>query len=483
MGRIRRRLGWLILIVVAALASVGAALWLFAEAGCPRLQSSLLYAALVLGWVVVTLYALITKNDSIVSRVVTVSVMFAIPLVVSSVLGPILLGLPGVRDVFCAPPAVCKAAQAEELRLAGQLEGAEYLARQCLEETSDPDCLEACGCELARVRYEQAGILIEARRCGEVEAVLEEACSLADRHGAKDVRIAADERLRNYELACATPTPLPLPSPTPPPSVKIEILRTTRDGSQTSIDFRVLEDGEYVAGLLENQLEVRTVGGAQVPVTAYEERSADDPVCIIAVVDNSGSITPGVEQIRAAIGTLNDRRKPDDELGLVLFAERDRVQVVQGPASTPLDTQTVSGAGQSTALWDGVLMGLDLAQECSVEARYLIVLTDGADNDSVGLAGDNNSCGREIAQRARAQGVSVCTVGVRSETLEQGPLELAAYGCRYSHASDFDVLVSLFQDLFGYVRRFYRVESSLPETEETAVLCVLSEEVVVEFGQ
>lgn len=482
MARVRRRIGWLLLIILAGSAAVPVARWLFAEASCPRLQSSLLYTGLLLGWAALVMYAVLTKNDSLATRIVTVAVAFVIPLLGSAVIGPLLVGLPGVRDVFCAPPALCQADQAEELRMAGQLEGAEYLARQCLEETTDPECSQACGCELARIQYEQAGALIQARRCGEVLDVLGEACELADRYGADDVRIAADERRRNYELACATPTPLPPPSPTPLPSVEIEVLRVVRDGSQARIDFRVLKDGEYLADLPENQLEIRTRGGARVPITAYDERSADDPVCIIAVVDDSGSIGPGVEQIRAAIETLNDRRKPEDGLGLVLFADSSQVRAIQQPSSARLDAGTVLGTGQKTALWDGTLMGLELAEECSVESRYLIVLTDGADNDSERLTGDNKTCAREIAHRAAEQDVGVCTVGVRSDTLEEEPLRLAAYGCRYSHASDFDVLVSLFQDVFGYVRQFYRVELSLPETEEEIVLYVLSQAVTVEFA-
>jgi len=266
--------------------------------------------------------------------------------------------------------------------------------------------------------------------------------------------------------------------------VTIEILQARLTEQSASVEFKVFQKGVNQVGLQSGEVNV-TSAGRKIPFS-FQERSADDPVCVIVVVDNSGSIFPGLTQIRDAIRGLNDKRKPGDELGLILFAESDRVEVMQEPSESPLDATVVTGEGQLTALWDGVLEGLEQAQSCSVQTRYLIVLTDGADTGSVRLQGDDTDRAMWVAAQAKQDGVGICTVGVESETLKEDPLKLAAYGCRYERASQFDELVTLFQDLFGSVRHFYRVEfgaDELPVGERVVALQVLdSEETVVDFG-
>jgi hypothetical protein len=274
------------------------------------------------------------------------------------------------------------------------------------------------------------------------------------------------------------------PSPTPL-AVTIQVLQTRLTGEIASVEFKVFEEGVNVEGLRSGDV-ILTHAGLRIPFS-LQERSADDPVCVVVAVDNSGSILPGLTQIREAIRGLNDRRKPGDELGLVVFAEPDRVRVMQEPSELPLDESVVTGEGQLTALWDGMLEGLEQAQKCSVETRYLIVLTDGADTGSVRLAGDDIDRAVSVATLAKEGRVGVCTVGVESDSLKEEPLELAAYACRYEQASQFDELAALFQGLFGSVRHFYRVEFSAEEfpLEQGAVsLRVLnSDETAVEFGE
>ena len=205
------------------------------------------------------------------------------------------------------------------------------------------------------------------------------------------------------------------------------------------------------------------------------------------MVDNSGSIQPGLIQIQQAIRSLNDKRKPGDQLGLVLFAEADRVKTMQTPAPRPLESTVVTGEGDYTALWDGVLEGLSQAKSCTVAGRYLIVLTDGSDNQSRQLTGDNLERARIVAWLAEGQNVGVCTVGVKSKDLEEEPLKLAAHGCGYYNAASFDEVASLFQRIFGFVRDFYRIQLSsdgLIGGQQVIKLRVLdTTEVSVDFGK
>lgn len=461
----RSRRGWLILIAIAAVAAVLIGRqWLFAQAACPRLQFALLYATAVLMWFAMTLYASVTQDDAPIVQVATLGVVILASLLVPSVAGSFLGGLPQVREVFC-PSCDEILATAQELREAGQIDGAEHLVRQCLSENPDARCQAAAASELARVLYEKAGRWIREGRCTGVDTALAEAHTLASGRNDSDLVLAIEERQQNFRIVCATPTPTPPPTVTPlptstPVNIQIEILRARRTEDVATVDFRILQAGGQLAGLPQSNFVLSNAAGETVPILNFEERGADDPVCMVVVVDNSGSIYPGRDQIRAAIASLNDKRKPDDELGLVVFTTHADVRVVQMPARESLDPSVVTGVGAMTALWDGILAGLDVAQNCEAVTRYLLVLTDGADNDSVILEGDNLSQARQIADRAEAANVGIFAVGVESEALEEEPLRLVAWGGDYRSAEDFDALVSLFQDIFGFVRNFYRIQFS-----------------------
>jgi hypothetical protein len=276
------------------------------------------------------------------------------------------------------------------------------------------------------------------------------------------------------------------PMPTPiPPDIIVEVLHSEQTGQRVAVEFKVLESGTSRTGLQPADFRIQEAG-FWIPFL-LQERNADDPVCMVVVVDNSGSIIPGLEQIRSAIRGLNDKRKPGDQLGLVLFAEPGKVEVKQKPSNSPLDETVVNGQGQLTALWDGILKGIEQANTCSVETRYLIVLTDGADNGSVVLKGDDTERALQIAQMAEEQNLGICTIGVQSDALKEEPLKLAAERCRYSSAAQFDELVSLFQDIFGSVRHFYRLEFStelLPQDTKSVTLRVLNTtDVAINVGE
>lgn len=253
---------------------------------------------------------------------------------------------------------------------------------------------------------------------------------------------------------------------------------------ETLVDVRVIDlrTGKSIAGLSPSAFKV--IRDKKPLPFKLEERSADDPVCVIAVVDNSGSIKPGLPAIRRAILKLNDQRKPGDQLGMVVFAGHDNIQGY-GPSGSPLDPGLITGSGQLTALWDAALTGLSLADRCTPSFRYLILLTDGGDNDSQLLGGDNLAKAREVERRAAKVNVSICAVGIQSKQLERAPLEVAAYGCGYYEANNFDAVAGLFERIFGYVRDFYRIHLDAKDVPigSTLVIYANGAEVSIEVSK
>lgn len=498
MDRIRSRRGWLLALLLTAIGAVwlGQA-YLFVGAACPRLQNSILYAAAGMGIIVALLYALITRNNAPVWQLTSVVGLFGGILLAASAAGAIVGRMPEAQLVYCAPDVCDKAQLARNLRMTGKLDGAEDVARTCLGSMSaggsESGCEGECGKELALALFDKAGQTLDSlpeqwssdkqAQCDTAAVQLEEALTVANQFDDTNlVRSIEERQQRTREKCVAPPTLAPTASPTP--SVQVEVLRVQKTDERALIDVRIVENSQPRRGLPAGDFTLTAAG--QSVGFEFEERQADDPVCLIAVVDNSGSIYSGREQIRAALRKFNDLRKPGDELGLVVFAERNTVKIEQYPATDPLNPDVVRGSGNLTALWDGMLEGLEAAKSCSEDHdKILVALTDGRDNDSRRLEGDNQTKARLVAGLAAEQGVDVCTVGVQSDQLDPDVLRSAVHGCGYYHADDFDALASVFTDLFGYVRDFYRLSFTpdvIPPDGKVTLGALQAAEVTVDFS-
>lgn len=488
--RLRRRTGWFVFLLIAGASAVWAGKsWLFVEAQCPRLQDTILYAVAGGATLLALLWAALTKNDAPVAILGSILGLAAGILLIATMTGGFLSTVPRVQAVFC-PARICEQANfVQSLRNTGKLHAAEEAARDCLmmqpSTQAERDCQQRCASELVRILYEKSDPLSlpawergREQACRENSYCLDEALELSTRYGEEDLAQMVQERQRRLTEACATPTPYVPPTPV----IRVEVLRTRHSEREAFVDVRVLQGGQTIQNLKAK--DFRLFGGGKPLAFQFEARSSDDPVCLIAVVDNSGSVRPGLEQIREALRKLNDARKPKDELGMVVFARHDEISVCE-PSDAPLPTDRVDATGGLTALWDGALVGLETARTCHYSNRYLVLLTDGKDNDSRRLKGDNLTKAREIAEQAAKQGVSVCTVGVASKDLEEEPLRLAATGCGYYSAENFDQVASLFYELFGYMRDFYRlrVEPGAVSPGSRVTLQVLSAEVTFAFSE
>ncbi len=494
MKRLNDRKWWLLFLFLFGVAALFLGkYWLFPEAKCPRLVDTLLNVVASVVVSIALIWAITTDNDSPAAIGLSIIGVGLLVLIIPFFSIPYLVNYPPLQIMFC-PPRVCEQADfVRSLRNENSLDAAEEAARSCLSMASRTDaeanCKRECAADLVLVLYTKANpedlpedYFERQKLCKDKASRLQEAEQVAKEYNWQELTLLVQERHRRLQEACnvptptptptlvPTPTPMPTPTPTPTPTVtltptitptptpyvRIEVLRARYSPQDVVVDVRVvdLRTGSSVQGLLPNAFEVyredRKIR------FKLEERKADDPVCVIAVVDNSGSIQPGLTAIRQAILRLNDLRKPGDQLGMVVFSGHTDI-AQYGPSGEPLDPGLITGSGQLTALWDAALTAIDLAQTCKYPYRYLILLTDGRDNDSQLLGGDNLSKSRAVEQRAVEANVSICSIGIKSEQLEPVPLEVAAYGCGYYEVENFDAVVNLFTNIFGYVRDFYRL--------------------------
>jgi len=496
MERISRRKFWLLLILLSGAAAVWLGkTWLFVEPDCPRMQDFLLYVFTGIGTLIGLFYVLLTRNDALLSKLISVGGVLAGILVVTSIAATIFNGMPQVKSVYC--PGRCEDAisLARDMRQKGSLEAAEEAARTCLSDISKnpllQECEDDCARELILVLRERGGVAIKdipassgedkETLCESTKAELEEAHTLAIQYEEDLLAGSIEDRLNLLTATCAiepTLTPVPIPTPT----IQLEILRAEKniEAAWARIDVRVWENGQFLPGLQPGDFSV-TAEGTSIPFE-LEEHKADDPICLITVVDNSGSIYSGIDYVREAIRKVNDFRKPDDQLGMVLFSSQDQILVKQSPSSAPLNPSVVDGTGRLTALWDAILEGLNTAQSCTSDSRYLLVLTDGRDNDSRRLEGDDITKSRAIAQQAAGQGVDICTLGV-TDQIDEESLRQVSTGCGFYYAAKFEDIANKLQELFGYVRDFYRITLSGSIPANVHIIVRNSGEVEVEFEQ
>ncbi|MBE7433150.1 MAG: VWA domain-containing protein [Anaerolineales bacterium] len=359
---------------------------------------------------------------------------------------------------------------ADSLQKEGNLAGAESLLNDCImSPDTPPRYIEEGNIRLAQIYIAQTNEYLDQNVCQEefFQERLSRALNIAQKYNQAFLEQLIEEKREEASLVCNRPLPISTPLPD---TYAVDVLRAQQRGNAAVIDLQVIRNHtDKVSDLGEANFQL-LINNSPVPITNFSARNTDDPVCLIAVVDNSGSINSvnpnGVDRIRNALRTLNQLQKPNDEIGLVIFGEPDHVRTIRQPANGNLsesDINLVDASDELTALWAGVEQGLNAVRQCISQNRYMIVLTDGGNNVSYPYAG--NDAARYLANQAKADNINICTVGIKSKDLEETPLVyLAQAGCDYFSAEALDKkggednLASLLRSIIGYVREFYRIE-------------------------
>jgi Ca-activated chloride channel family protein len=162
----------------------------------------------------------------------------------------------------------------------------------------------------------------------------------------------------------------------PPPAFHVETRLVV-------LHATVLNDrGEHVTGLERAAFTVFENGKPQ-PITLF--RSDDVPVSLGLLIDNSGSMRPRRARVEAAALAFARASNPEDELFVVNFADKARLDVPFTSDLRVLESgiARVDSIG-GTAMRDAVDMAEGyLHDHAARDRRVLIVVTDGNDNASI----------------------------------------------------------------------------------------------------
>jgi Ca-activated chloride channel family protein len=142
--------------------------------------------------------------------------------------------------------------------------------------------------------------------------------------------------------------------------------------------------GHPMTGLRHEDFLVYEDGRAR-PIVAF--RQGEEPVTLGLIVDRSLSMQPKTPALLAAVSALLESSRPDSELFAVDVNDRVALALRDGRAFThdPAELRTAAIAYRAegrTALYDGVIEGLQHLQGGHTNRRVLVVVSDGGDNAS-----------------------------------------------------------------------------------------------------
>jgi Ca-activated chloride channel family protein len=195
-------------------------------------------------------------------------------------------------------------------------------------------------------------------------------------------------------------------------------------------------DGRLITTLTRDAFEVRDEGKPQ-PIALFD--NTPQPVRLIAMLDVSGSMQGNLPLLRVAAEELFVRLRPDDVARVGVFGRditisrsftRDLHELRSAlPDAIPPDAPT--------PLWRAVDAALDALRDGEEsEARpVILVLSDGKDSGPIGW-GSRYVSQAEVIDRARAEGVMVYAIGMRSRRARPMPPAIGPGGLQAMLTAD-----------------------------------------------
>jgi VWFA-related protein len=188
--------------------------------------------------------------------------------------------------------------------------------------------------------------------------------------------------------------------------------------------------------------------------------SADVPVSVGLVLDNSGSMIARQKMVVAGGVAFATATHPEDQLFVVIFNENVRFGLPQTVAfaKNPVMVHAALSRfppGGKTALHDAVVAAIDHLENAEHQKRVLIVLSDGEDNAS--LVSKDDMLAKAARSNTIIYTVSHRTAGLTGDDGDRGLLRKLADtsgGIAYFPRKDEDV-VSAFEEIAQNIRRGY----------------------------
>jgi Ca-activated chloride channel family protein len=165
--------------------------------------------------------------------------------------------------------------------------------------------------------------------------------------------------------------------------------------------------GRPFGGLHQENFRV-TENNIDQPISVFKHE--DIPVSLGLVLDNSRSIEPRKARLDAAALSFVQKSNSEDETFIVHFDGEARLtqEFTQDHAVLDARLRAATPFGQ-TAIYDGIMLGLDTMSKAQYTKKALLLVTDGIDNSS-------KASFDELLDRVKRERVMVFTIGLLSQS-------------------------------------------------------------------
>lgn len=120
---------------------------------------------------------------------------------------------------------------------------------------------------------------------------------------------------------------------------------------------------------------------AEQPITSFS--SDDEPIALGFIFDTSGSMSTLLPQGRDAAAEFLKMGNPEDEFFLVEFDNSPRLVIPLSSNTSEIGLQVaMTKSGGSTALIDGLFMGIHEIHKSKKTKKALVLISDGGENNS-----------------------------------------------------------------------------------------------------
>jgi Ca-activated chloride channel homolog len=191
---------------------------------------------------------------------------------------------------------------------------------------------------------------------------------------------------------------------------------------RASLEFTVVDSERRLLNLSAEDLEV-VEDGVEQAIDGFKESTL--PVSIMFALDTSGSMRKVVEEVKAAARSFVTALRPEDSLGMILFADRaafahDLTRNRSWSLQAIDDYKAVGG----TALYDAIYNSLMRLR--GIEGRrVVVVMTDGRDEDNPGTAPGSVHTFTQVLERLRSVDATVYAVALGTQ-IDAAPLKQLA---------------------------------------------------------
>ena len=178
---------------------------------------------------------------------------------------------------------------------------------------------------------------------------------------------------------------------------------------RASIEFTITDAERRFLDIGADDLIV-TEDGVEQKIDTFHE--AVSPVSIVLAIDASGSMKKWAETAKAAAASFVDSLRPQDALGVIMFADSSQLVVDLGTDRAKAQAAIAAYVPRGgTALYDAI--GDSLLRLQKAEGRkVVVVVTDGRDEDNAGTKPGSSRTFGDVAEAAGSAGSIIFGIGV-----------------------------------------------------------------------